>query len=157
MSQQSENRGVTLLDVAKKAGVSMATASRSLRDDPATKKSTRDKVKKIAELIGYRPDPSLSRLAERRWHGKRTSSRPNIGYLYNGRSAEGKLFRSHYNQFCRVAERHGYALIDFDLSDFSNESKLIRRLSAQGVGGILVARLSEAPYELDDLCARHAL
>lgn len=49
---------VTRKDVAKAAGVSTTTVTHSLTDNPATRisKDTRDKVKRIAKELGYRPN-----------------------------------------------------------------------------------------------------
>lgn len=44
---------VTSHDVARLAGVSQATVSRALRDDPRVSRLTRDKVSEAARLLGY--------------------------------------------------------------------------------------------------------
>ncbi|MEK8026549.1 LacI family DNA-binding transcriptional regulator [Pseudaquabacterium rugosum] len=48
----------TIYDVAKAAGVSIATVSRVLNDDPAVKPQTRDSVLATITAIGYRPNLS---------------------------------------------------------------------------------------------------
>ncbi len=53
----------TIEDVARVAGVSLATVSRALRGLPNVATVTRDRVRKVAEELGYRPDPNASRLA----------------------------------------------------------------------------------------------
>src|ERR1035437_9571570 len=58
---------VTLRDLAQKAGVSHVTISRALRNDPSISAARRGEVKKLAEEMGYRPDPSLSALAAYRF------------------------------------------------------------------------------------------
>ena len=47
---------ITLKDIAKTCDVDVSTASRALRDDPLVKEATREKVKKIAKQMGYRPN-----------------------------------------------------------------------------------------------------
>lgn len=46
---------VTLADVARAAGVSTATASVALNNKPGVSESTRDRIRGIAEALGYRP------------------------------------------------------------------------------------------------------
>ena len=53
---------VTIEDVAAHAGVSLATASRALRDLPHVAPTTRARVAESARLLGFHPDPHASRL-----------------------------------------------------------------------------------------------
>ncbi|MEM8903685.1 MAG: LacI family DNA-binding transcriptional regulator [Actinomycetota bacterium] len=54
---------MTIEDVATDAGVSVATVSRALRDLPNVAPSTRERVRRVAEDLGYRAHPHASRLA----------------------------------------------------------------------------------------------
>lgn len=56
----------TIEDVAKKAGVSVATVSRALRGMPHVSPSTRARVKEIAVELDYQANPHAARLAARR-------------------------------------------------------------------------------------------
>lgn len=145
---------VTLRDVAKHAGVGLATASRAMRDDPATTAVTREKVKSAAARIGYRPDPAMSRLIERRWSGRRAAQGMNVAYLYNRAGRTGQMSRHQWEKFCPVAEAAGYTLLEEDLSEFTSAEKLLQRLRAQGVEGLLVSLLPEVPYELEPIFAK---
>lgn len=53
----------TIEDVAGRAGVSVATVSRALRGLPHVSPTTREKVRRIAAELDYRPNPHASRLA----------------------------------------------------------------------------------------------
>jgi DNA-binding LacI/PurR family transcriptional regulator len=53
---QDNNRRVTLIDVAKKAGVSASTVSRALKNDPRISEIVTEKVKRIAVEMGYIPN-----------------------------------------------------------------------------------------------------
>lgn len=53
----------TIEDVARVAGVSLATVSRALRGLPNVAAVTRQRVERVADELGYRPDPNASRLA----------------------------------------------------------------------------------------------
>lgn len=54
---------VTIDDVAKESGVSLATVSRALRGLPNVAPATRERVRRAADALGYEPDPSAVRLA----------------------------------------------------------------------------------------------
>lgn len=53
----------TIEDVARAAGVSIATVSRALRGAPNVSPSTRERVIKVADHLNYSIDPHASRLA----------------------------------------------------------------------------------------------
>lgn len=46
----------TIKDIAREAGVSVSTASRALNDNPRISQATRQKVKRIADQLGYQPN-----------------------------------------------------------------------------------------------------
>ncbi len=152
MAAAKKSSSVTLRDVAKKAGVGLATASRAMRDDPATKQATREKVKKVAAKMGYRPDPGMTHLIERRWQGKRHQKDMNVGYIYNGAGETGDVCRAEYQIYKNVAHEMGYALLEIDMSHFPTSSKLLQRLRVQGVEGVLFGVMPEVPYRLDAVC-----
>lgn len=54
---------VTMADIAQRAGVSMATASRALSGHPAVAPRTRERVLAVAEEFAYVVSPEASRLA----------------------------------------------------------------------------------------------
>lgn len=53
---------VTIKDIAKKAGVSVSTTSRALNDNPRISSATRERIKKIADELGYRPNYTAQNL-----------------------------------------------------------------------------------------------
>ena len=57
---------VTIYDVAREAGVSMATVSRVVNGNPNVKPSTRKKVLSAIEQLGYRPNAVARGLASKR-------------------------------------------------------------------------------------------
>ncbi len=56
---------VNMADVAARAGVSIATVSRALRDVQGVSQATRDRVRAVAEELSYVVSPEASRLARR--------------------------------------------------------------------------------------------
>jgi len=53
---------VTIKDVAKKAGVSISTASYALNNDPRVKKETKERILAIAEALNYLPSGTARNL-----------------------------------------------------------------------------------------------
>lgn len=106
---------VTIDDVAREAGVSLATVSRALRGLPNVAPATRERVQATAEVLGYRPDPSASRLAK--------GSTATVGLLagqidswFAGRilaGVEGVLVDEDYDLLLSIADRsHPSAVVD---------------------------------------------
>src|SRR5690606_6000348 len=57
---------ITIYDVAREAGVSMATVSRVVNGNPNVKPSTRKKVLRVIEELGYRPNAVARGLASKK-------------------------------------------------------------------------------------------
>jgi LacI family transcriptional regulator len=57
---------ITLKEVAKLSGVSLATASRVINNLPGVKPTTRERVWKIIYEYGYQPNPAARSLAAQR-------------------------------------------------------------------------------------------
>lgn len=53
---------MTIKDIAESAGVSVSTASRALNDNPRISQATREKVRKIADQLGYQPNYNAQNL-----------------------------------------------------------------------------------------------
>lgn len=60
--------GITIYDIADKAGVSIATVSRVLNNNPRVSSGTRDRVCTIAKAMGYQPHASARSLAKKQSH-----------------------------------------------------------------------------------------
>ena len=60
------DRRPTLEDVATRAGVSRALVSIVMRNVPGASAETRERVRRAADEIGYRPDPRARRLRQLR-------------------------------------------------------------------------------------------
>ena len=58
-----KRKAVTLRDVAKAAGVSVATASRALNGKDVVNAETRDRILSVMEELGFSPSPAARRLS----------------------------------------------------------------------------------------------
>jgi DNA-binding LacI/PurR family transcriptional regulator len=58
-----KRKAVTIRDVAKRAGVSVATASRALNGKDVVNPETRDRILAVMEELGFTPSPAARRLS----------------------------------------------------------------------------------------------
>ena len=118
-------RRVTLDDIAIVAGTSIATVSRALQGSPRVAPSTRERIEKVAEQLGYRANIAASLLA---------SSRPQILGLV---CALGQELHVRYRaEALRAAEWHGFRIIVESIDDSRDVERAwesVLQLRAQSV------------------------
>ena len=56
MTASNQTRGVVMVDVARRAGVSQKTVSRVINDAPHVRPEIRERVLRVVEELGYRPN-----------------------------------------------------------------------------------------------------
>jgi len=78
---------VTMKTIAVQAGVTQATVSMCLANNPRIPAATRERIRAIAERLGYRPNPYVSALMRVRRFGRTSDERPVLA-LVNGLDAE---------------------------------------------------------------------
>ncbi|MBJ7222191.1 MULTISPECIES: LacI family DNA-binding transcriptional regulator [unclassified Brenneria] len=93
----------TMLDVAKKAGVSKATVSRVLTGNNYVSQTTKDRVFKAIEEMGYRPNLLARQLA--------TNKSQSIGLVVTNTLYNGPYFNELLFQTATMTEQHGRQLI----------------------------------------------
>jgi DNA-binding LacI/PurR family transcriptional regulator len=136
---------VTLRQVAAKAGVSLATVSLALRNDPRITPATRARVRRATRALGYQPDPAVSafmfNLRSRQLRNVRANIAilPTIDELPAGNQRYAAAIRA---GAALHAASEGYSIIDVGLK-LSGRS-LGKRLFAQGVSGLIILPLPEA-------------
>lgn len=132
-------------DIAREAGVSVMTVSLAIRNSPGVAKETRERVTRLAEKLGYRPDPALSALVSYR-HGR--SSKQFKGILaYINSLDEPKVTQTnqHHRELFEgavaAAEKMGYKVEEFWLGapDFTkNPERASKILAARGTQGLII-------------------
>jgi DNA-binding LacI/PurR family transcriptional regulator len=145
-------------DIARKAGVSRQTVSLVLRDLPGPSEAAKKKIRRIAEELGYKPDPMLSALAAYRGitNPNTPSYRGGLAYLVDEPTYH-KL-RSHFPVFDQIAHsatQHArLSSLSFELVPCPPGQKELRRilrvLYHRGVQGLIIdASLPPCP-ELEE-------
>jgi LacI family transcriptional regulator len=147
---------VTQSDIARIAGVHNTTVSLSLRNCPSIPEATRNRIRAIADKMGYFPDPTLQALVA--YRKGRTSSRPKetLAYLTNWSSCWGwRALPAHERAFIgaqRKAAEFGYQLEHFWLGEPGmNQRRMSSMLYHRGIRGALVAAHQEAGDELSEI------
>ena len=123
----------TIRDIAAATGVSIASVSRILNNDPVykVKDETRRRVQEAAKELNYNPSPAYKRHRQ---------AKGNIGCIHH-LTAEGQV-DSYYSSILRGArvylERHGFSLnftqSQFDIADKKNFESLFR----SPIGGLII-------------------
>jgi LacI family transcriptional regulator len=134
---------VTLRDVAAKVGVSHVTVSLALRNHPSIPLARREQVKRVAEQMGYRPDPLLSSLVVYR-HGKRpVQVQSSLVWLNHWDQPERlrgqhREFDAYWRGATAAAERFGYHLEEIRWTADITAQRFERILLTRGVRGVLI-------------------
>lgn len=147
-------RRPTQKNIAALAGVHYSVVCRALRNHPSIPVVTRDRVMKIAEEIGYRPDPALSALAAYRNSLRPRTFQGQLAWLSSsdpGRKwSQIDVFAEYMKSAAAEAKRHGYNLQDFDLDSPSmTPRRLASIMKARNVNGILICPQPDHHTEID--------
>ncbi len=136
-------RRPTLADVAKRAGVSRALVSIVMRDAPGASDKTREKVRRAADAIGYRPDPRARRLRQRRTKL--------VGVTFTaGQEFHADLVDGIY----MAAEDVGYDVVLSGVTTHHDERRAVRTLIDDRCEGVVLIGPQMPAPELRDLAAR---
>lgn len=120
-------RRTTLADIARLVGVSEATVSRALRDDPQISERTRRLAQQAANDLEYVPNVAARNLASRQ---SRT-----LGLMVP--DVTDPMHAGVVSGFESVASSHGYPVIVLNSQrDPHRESRAIRELRAHQVAGV---------------------
>ncbi len=136
---------ITLRDVAGAAGVHLSSVSMALRNHPRIGKATRERIQRIAEEMGYRPDPGLSALAAYRSGLRPAEGRGEIGLIglnLPGAPTAVTTTGAVVLGLRERAERLGYSIPSFDLKDPAlTPRRLNGILRARNIQGVILTRM----------------
>jgi DNA-binding LacI/PurR family transcriptional regulator len=136
-------RGPTIRDVARHAGVSVATVSRVLNDSPLVVEPTRERVRAAVEELGYRLNATARNLSI----GRAAA----IGVIVPFLTSPSVIERVR-GVVERLRARPGYDLLLFDVEVPEQRASAMRDLArGDRVAGLLVISLSVADEDVDAL------
>lgn len=137
------NEDLTLDDVARRSGVSRATASRALNDRDGVRDDVRERVKTIAQALGYRPNRAAQNLA-----GGRASV---IGLVVGQKVLEGNPYSTVLIQaVAKAADSHNEGLML--LVDTKEPSESVRNLLRDGlIDGVIISVVATGHQWVEEL------
>lgn len=129
-----EKKQLTLTEIGEKLGLSKSTVQRAMANDPRCNPATAERVRKLADELGYRPDPIFAALASRR--GRGGSAGIPLAYLVD--EAPGRDEMSYYTPpLVARATELGYRIEKINLRTWDSPRRLWKILFSRGVAGIL--------------------
>jgi DNA-binding LacI/PurR family transcriptional regulator len=141
-----------LQDIARRAGVSKMTVSLALRGHPDSAAETRDRLRKLAEEMGYRPNPLIvANMAQLR-AGRPSSFAGTIAFAGRGTSPERNPLNTQSRRVFMGARRRAEAL-GYKLEWFSmvapplDGRRLTEILRARGIYGVVIFADGVLPVE----------
>ena len=140
----TSRRTVTIKDIALEAGVSLMTVSRALRKQPSVSARLRARIHDIADRLGYRPNPLVSALMSQRRAGKPPHYNLKLGYITQFPTRAGwkkiRIFGQFYDGAAQGAERHGYQLEEFWLTEPGmTPQRMSKILMTRNIHGLIIA------------------
>ncbi len=155
MKTTGENGGPvpTLREIARRCGVSQMTVSRALRDQPRVAEKTRRRIAKVADALGYRPDPEIVKLMHYVRRGKRDALRSVICAMTNWQAGLEPNYLTDLAAGARErARERGYLFSrePIPAGAAANPEALRRKLRSRGVQGVLFLPMSP-PVDLGGL------
>lgn len=138
-----DKQKVRLVDIAEKAGVTAATVSMALRNDPRISKATRARLQTLAEQMNYEPDAAAAALSRKHANRNVPQYLGTVALLCAESHFEGLRKSARYDKLRTLLEhtcaRLGYKLDYFTVgSEKKAQRALNRMLLARGIRGLLV-------------------
>ncbi|MBQ6406864.1 MAG: LacI family DNA-binding transcriptional regulator [Butyrivibrio sp.] len=140
---------VSLKDISKACGVSVATVSKALNDHSDISQETKKHVREVAERLGYRPNAAAQAL--------KTNRTNNIGVLFVDEANSG-LTHDYFNHvldsFKRKAEDSG-----FDITFINGAGNRLNNMSYlshaiyRGFDGVMIACVDFSDPQVGELIA----
>lgn len=138
---------VSMKDISRACGVSVATVSKALNDHRDIGEETKEKVRQTAKEMGYFPNSSARALKTNRTH--------NIGVLFSDEAQSGlthDFFSNVLDSFKRTVEERGY-----DITFINTGSRGRGRMSylehcrSRGFDGVVIACVNFLDDEVEEL------
>lgn len=137
---------VTIYDIAKKLGISTATVSRALNGHDDVKTSTKEKIVKTANEMGYLPNSSARSLTTKKsW---------NIGILFSDDMNSGLkhiFFANVINEIIDSAAERGYDVSIISGNIGTEKTSYLRQAKYRLLDGIVIAAVDTTHNDIQAL------
>jgi len=146
---------ITLQQIARAAGCSLATVSYALRDDPRIRPETRKRVQSVAEQLGYRPNPRFSALMSHIRQSRPVAAGERIAFVWvhtpRAETAKDPFLQRVFLGAKARAEALGYGLEQFWTAERGmTDRRLSEVMKSRGIVGVLLSPvMHEAEVTLD--------
>lgn len=136
----------TQSDIAKQLGISKMSVSRALRGASQVSAKLRESVIQVADTMGYRPDPEITKLMTHMRQSKRMEATTTLGFIWAERDEESVKASSWSQELARGAHARakqlGYHLEEFHLKARGMSAKRLSMiLEARGIPGFILSPL----------------
>ena len=124
----------SLKDLAKECGVSVATVSKALNDQPDISPATRERVRAAAHRMGYMPNAAARSLKTNRTY--------NLGVLFVDERQSGlthEYFSAVLDSFKVEAEKHGYDITFINHNISGKSMSYLEHCRYRNVDGVVIA------------------
>ena len=144
----ADNRKITIKDVARAAGVSISSVSRTLSNHPNVSAALRVRVERAVELLGYQPDFLA--------HSLRRGNTHSVGFLVGAISNPIMADLSASAGNVLAAESYAMLLV-CSQNDPDADVAYLRFLAHRQVGGLIISSAANGPDQTAPLLAELAL
>ena len=139
ISQRKTRKGkgwhmVSIKDIAKECGVSVATVSKALNGHSDISAATKERIRRIADRMGYMPNSAARALKTNRTY--------NLGVLFVDEAQSGlthEFFAAVLDSFKREAEGRGYDITFINHNIGNNRASYLEHCRYRGVDGVIAA------------------
>ena len=124
----------SLKDLAKECGVSVATVSKALNDQPDIAPATRERIRAAARRMGYLPNAAARALKTNRTY--------NLGVLFVDEKQSGlthEYFSAVLDSFKVEAEKRGYDITFINHNISGKSMSYLEHCHYRGVDGVVIA------------------
>lgn len=137
---------VSIKEVARQCGVSVATVSKALNDKSDIGEETKRRIRKIADEMGYLPNATARALRSKRSHS--------IGVLFGVEDDLGltdEFFPKVLNSFKKAVEKRGYEIIFINKEIGNHTMTYLEHCRYRGVDGVVLAYVRYEKPEIMEL------
>jgi len=131
-------------DIAAALHLSQATVSLALKNHPRISQEVRELVQAKAQELGYRPNPTLSALASKRFGTERREIREVIAFV----RPDITYALATEDLLAEKATTLGYGVQGFSPTDFTTSKNLQQILTNRGMRGVIVDDSLSSELEL---------